>query len=425
MRKRFFYLPLLLILTVASLAAGCSVQREPPESARFLQVPSSIEKENSNLHTEGEFAIPYAEETPDDEPAASTRLTFMREGQQVLETTLEEAGLGATSGSIQVTDKAKYDVFLAKLEAQINADAVDAGFALSESFDAPYQYTSEQDGLSLDNEALMATLRKLSLTEDTVMIELPTKVLPPSVTMESLQNERTLIAAFTTEFKGSKKNRIHNITLAAQKMNGTVLEAGAVLSVNKTIGDRNKKNGWKLASAIAGGKYEDEYGGGVCQLSSTLYNACLLADLEIVERYHHSWPMSYVPIGRDATISTGSKDLRFKNTTSAPLLILTQVNAEGKSITVNIYGKKPEGYAYIEITSKKISTIPAPKNKTKLDESLPARTRETERKSRKGQVAETYKIYYDAQGNVIKKVFLYKDTYSPVQGIVYVSSDLY
>ena len=208
-------------------------------------------------------------------------------------------------------------------------------------------------------------------------------------------------------------------------MNGTVLEAGAVLSVNKTIGDRNKKNGWKLASAIAGGKYEDEYGGGVCQLSSTLYNACLLADLEIVERYHHSWPMSYVPIGRDATISTGSKDLRFKNTTSAPLLILTQVNAEGKSITVNIYGKKPEGYAYIEITSKKISTIPAPKNKTKLDESLPARTRETERKSRKGQVAETYKIYYDAQGNVIEKVFLYKDTYSPVQGIVYVSSDLY
>ncbi|MCL2695567.1 MAG: VanW family protein [Clostridiales bacterium] len=383
MKKQFLFCILILGLL------GCGGRPEPlPIEPRPLRVETPISQ--------------------------STRVSFTRNKEVIYEATLHGT-------------QTNYDAIISELETRVATEAVDATAKRAEAFDTPYEYTSEQEGLAVDRESLTAALSAISGADDAT-IEVPTKPLSPAVTRESLQNEQALLASFTTSFDKStlrKKNRVHNITLAASLLNGQVIEPNAVLSVNKTIGDRNKKNGYKTAAAIVGGKYEDEFGGGVCQVSSTLYNACLMADLEIVERYHHSWPMSYVPIGRDATISTGQKDLRIKNTTGAPLLILAQVDETNKTITFSLYGKKPEGYAYIEITSEKTGSIPAPKTKVKLEESLPAGTRDTERKSRKGQISETYKIYYDEQGNMIRKVLLYKDTYAPVQGIEYVSSDLY
>jgi vancomycin resistance protein YoaR len=195
--------------------------------------------------------------------------------------------------------------------------------------------------------------------------------------------------------------------------------------MNKTILDRTKENGYYLAPAIRNGTYEKEYGGGVCQVSSTLFNAVMMADLTITERHHHSWPMHYVPIGRDATIATGYKDFKFVNSTEGELVIFAHLDKKAKTVTVRLYGIHSTDFDHIRITSKRTGSLPAKGTKVKLDESLSAGSRVEERKERRGRTSVTYKEYYDADGKLIKKETAYEDSYPSIEGLVYVSADLY
>lgn len=145
------------------------------------------------------------------------------------------------------------------------------------------------------------------------------------------------LATYVTEFAGGSKGRIHNIQLAAEKVNGTTVEPGTVFSFNDTVGPTGKSSGFKKARIFVNGKDAEGYGGGVCQVSSTIYNAALAAGLEIVERHPHSKPVAYVPENKDAATSYGGKDFRFKNSTKAPVVVRASAN-EGL-LTVKIVGK--------------------------------------------------------------------------------------
>ncbi len=135
--------------------------------------------------------------------------------------------------------------------------------------------------------------------------------------------------------------------------------------------------------------------------------------------------MSYVGIGRDATISTGGKNFRFKNSTEAPIYLAAFASTNDMTVTVSIYGAPlPDGRT-IKITSECTGTMPAPSALIQLDESLPAETRVVERESRQGKTSRTYKNYYDADGNLIDRVVAYEDVYRPIEGLTYVSADLY
>jgi len=143
-----------------------------------------------------------------------------------------------------------------------------------------------------------------------------------------------VLGEYTTKFTAEPKSRNENISHAANAINGVVVEPGEVFSYNKAIGPTTKKAGYKRARIFIRGKKAFGYGGGVCQVSSTLYNAAAAADMEIVERHNHSLPVEYVPKGKDAATSYGGIDFRFKNSRSYPVAIETSVTEN--SLTVQI-----------------------------------------------------------------------------------------
>lgn len=150
------------------------------------------------------------------------------------------------------------------------------------------------------------------------------------------------LASYTTSFDASNTNRSTNVRLATKAINGKIVKPGKTFSFNGTVGERTAAKGYKPAIIFVGGKQETGLGGGVCQVSSTLFNAVLMSNLEIADRHCHSAPISYVPLGRDATVAYGSKDFKFTNNLKTPIKIETSYNSSG-SITMKIkanYGTK-------------------------------------------------------------------------------------
>ncbi|HWS29703.1 MAG TPA: VanW family protein [Clostridia bacterium] len=301
-------------------------------------------------------------------------------------------------------------------------------------------YTEEQAGREIDviplAAAVKAAIESGEAQSDTAWpesvlgarFEAEVHALHPGYTIENAKADTELISEFHTSFKGSvygKKNRVFNIEKAAGLINGVELAPGEEFDMNRTLGDRNLENGWKEAAAIRDATYVQEYGGGVCQVSSTLYNAVLMADLTVTERWHHSWPLGYVAIGRDATISTGGPNFKFQNTSGANIVICAYADKEEKTIHVELYGRRDKSGVTIKLKSYKVDTLEDLGEDLVLDEMLPFNTREVVREKRVGSVAETYKEYYDASGELLKRELVVRDKYRSVKGIVSVSRDIY
>ncbi|MCS6776645.1 MAG: VanW family protein [Chthonomonadaceae bacterium] len=170
-----------------------------------------------------------------------------------------------------------------------------------------------------------------------ITVTLPGQITRAQITAESLRQINGLLAAFSTSYGGTGRSRGENIALAARKIDGTLLAPGEIFSYNRVVGPRTPGEGFRLAPVIIRDMLVPGIGGGVCQVSSTLYNAALLADLKIVQRCNHGIPVRYLPPGRDATVVYGAIDLQFQNTTGAPLYI--SCSARGGRITFRLYGK--------------------------------------------------------------------------------------
>ncbi|RMG23207.1 MAG: hypothetical protein D6724_08855 [Armatimonadetes bacterium] len=171
-------------------------------------------------------------------------------------------------------------------------------------------------------------------------IELPVRITKPHIPKEAVDQIVEVMTTFTTKFNTGDRNRSSNIATAASRINGLVLLPGETFSYNGTVGKRSAKTGFKPAGVYASGRHEVDYGGGICQVSTTLFNAALLANLDIVERSNHSMPVPYVPIGRDATVDYGNIDLKFKNPYDFPIAISLEVS--GGTLTARILGRKDE-----------------------------------------------------------------------------------
>ena len=346
-------------------------------------------------------------------------------GNDVVRYRLSDMGVMVGSAGGLVIDEKVFKAFYQRLNDLYGTPAQDAQILYSEDPSSPLTFIPESEGQRIDEDSLVRALTDESTVGSFTVDLLPVKA---DLTEAELKARYALLSTFTTSFKGStlgRKNRVNNMALAVSRINGVVLEPGEEFSMNKTILDRTKENGYYLAPAIRNGAYEKEYGGGVCQVSSTLFNAVMMADLTITERHHHSWPMHYVPIGRDATIATGYKDFKFVNSTEGELVIFAHLDKKAKTITVRLYGIHSDEFDHIQITSKRTGSLPAKGTKVHLDESLSAGSRVEERKERRGRTSVTYKEYYDAQGKLIKKETAYEDSYPSIEGLVYVSADLY
>ena len=239
---------------------------------------------------------------------------------------------------------------------------------------------------------------------------IPALITYPEVTAAELEAEFTdcVIGTFSTNYSSSSPNRKENIRLASEKINGRILNPGEVFSFNDIVGPRTAATGYKVAHVYSGSKVVDGIGGGICQVSSTLYNAVVFADLEIVYRTNHSLPVSYVPLGRDATVSYGTIDFKFKNNKETPVKL--EVLADGNNLTVNIYGRKK----YLKDISIETAITGSRQYSTTVikDDTMYEDERKVEERGANGTNTQSYKVIKE-NGEVVLRTPLAKSSYSP------------
>lgn len=257
---------------------------------------------------------------------------------------------------------------------------------------------------------------KQILAENEKEYMIPLKITKPNITLKELGKEAfpNKLATYTTRYNPTNRNRSNNVELSTKKINGVILMPEEVFSYNKTVGERTITKGYKEAGAYAGGKVIQDVGGGVCQTSSTLYNVALLANLEIVDRTNHQFLTSYVAEGRDATVTWGGIDFKFKNTRTYPIKI--EAKAKNGVCEMSIYGIEEKKEYKVEIQSVVKTYIPYT-TKYEYDSNLKNREEVIMQNGYKGCTCETYRIL-KSNGKIVSKTLLSKDSYDSLPMII-------
>ncbi len=268
-------------------------------------------------------------------------------------------------------------------------------------------------------EGLLSSASRTEWLKSLTPIELPvtTREAVPQVTLEHLKEITARLSSFRTGMGGSSRNRISNVALACRAIDGTVLLPGDVFSYNDIVGPRVASAGFKEAPVIVKGELQPGIGGGICQVSSTLFNAALLADLQIVRRSHHAFPVHYVPAGRDATVVDGLIDFRFRNNLKHPVAIDAKVS--GGSVYFHIYGH-PADKREVELERGRISVIPAAIS-TVSDPRLPKGRRVVEKRAKSGQRVTLYRIVKQ-DGKELRRETVSRSAYRAFPGVVRVGT---
>lgn len=246
----------------------------------------------------------------------------------------------------------------------------------------------------------------------------------PEKTIEEIKKGFKKITGYVTSFAHGygTKNRCRNIQKAAGILNGCTIAPGQEISFNEYIGPRTEEDGWLRAPGITGGKeYEDSPGGGICQVSGTLYNALLQCGpnkIKITQRRHHSWPSEYVPYGLDCTVDTNGPDLKWRNISDSAIYIFAYADTDNGKMYIYIFTLPEEDGSYYETWAETVETKDPDETVIRENPMWPRGYKETTIKARKGYTAKAYLKHYDANGDLIETIYLYTDTYYPVQGVV-------
>lgn len=286
-------------------------------------------------------------------------------------------------------------------------------------------YTPETLGRTLNAAGMLEQVQRFeprNLAGDAATEPVPLRLTVfeqvPGVTVEKLKEEGLdrKIAEFTTSFTTSGEGRSYNVAAAAKALNETLLMPDEVFDYGKIVALAEEKYGWREAPVIVNGKLTPGMGGGICQVSSTLYNAALLAGLDIVERRNHSLAVHYLPAGLDATYADGYINFKFRNSTGKQLLVRTVV--ENKKLTVKLFGTLPDNVTYkTETVQLKVN---APKTVYVANDKLTLGKQSTVTKGENGYVVETYRLKL-VDGVVAERKRLSRDTYRATDALVAVN----
>lgn len=307
---------------------------------------------------------------------------------------------------IPVINKEPEKIDIDKIHDEIYKQVQDAYYTKD-----PFTVYPEVKGIDFDVEAARKLLEE---EKDEYIIQLI--ITNPKVTLDKIGSEAfpEQLSNFKTRYDVSNIGRSINLKLACQKINGKVVLPGEVFSYNKTLGPRTVATGYKNAKVYESGQVVDGIGGGICQISSTLYNAVLKANLEIVERRNHQFVTSYIGEGRDATVVYGMTDFKFKNTRKYPIQIKASV--QNGIADISIYGIKEENEYTFDFYTKVIEYLPFATQYIE-DGSLPVGTEKVKQKGARGVKTETY-ITKRLNGKVISTKLLSRDTYTPMNKII-------
>lgn len=277
----------------------------------------------------------------------------------------------------------------------------------------PFEVHESQNGVDF---AISIDEAKALLEQEQEEYEIGLKVLYPNVTTAQIGTEAfpDLLSTCTTSYIVSKVGRTNNLKLASSKIDGYVLMPGDTFSYNKVVGERTIEAGFQMAGVYSGGKEVEGLGGGICQISSTLYNIVVKSNLEIVQRENHVFLPGYLPAGQDATVVWGAIDFKFKNTRKYPVKIVSSVG--GGYVTMKLYGMKEENEPEISFETVYHQTL-YPQTVYEDTASLPEGQTKVETSGKNGCKSTTYKVVKQ-NGQVVSRTVLSNDTYKAMNKIV-------
>lgn len=302
-------------------------------------------------------------------------------------------------------DKATVRKLAETIASRVYVEPKDASVHSFDSSARTFKFNPEQVGAYIDAEQIYtAIVQQMDSRNYNGAIALSTTTVTPNTTVATLSKSFGLVASYTTNTT-AEYNRNVNIRIACNAISKEV-KNGETFSFNESTGKRQVDKGYLEAGVIISGASDQGLGGGVCQVSSTLFNAAVLANMQITEYHNHAWPLNYVEAGRDATVDwqfwqslEDSLDFKFKNTSGHPIYIVAYLSGSSLSkvnkCTVEIYGVAFNPGITISMVADLVSTTPAPTEvEMRLNTELPLGTQEESRKARTGYKYNTYRVYY-------------------------------
>jgi len=304
-----------------------------------------------------------------------------------------------------------------ELTREVTVEPIDANFKIDNRDNVTV--VPGKDGTGIDMKKLKSDLASVILEAKKPEVELALVTVPPArstVLLESMEING-LLAAYATRFDPAKISRTYNISVAARAFDGQLVRPGHEVSFNKVVGPRSSEAGYKNAPVIINNEIVEGLGGGVCQVSTTLYNCVLLAGLEVVERYNHSLPVSYVPIGRDATVVYDSLDFKFRNNTGSYIYIKSFVG--GGTVGFKIYGNTL--YKRDVTINTWVTREIEPEVVYENDPNLPKGEQVVKQEGAKGYQVSAERTF-SSSGVVEKREYLPVSEYSPVNKVIAVGT---
>jgi len=313
-----------------------------------------------------------------------------------------------------------YDPSLVRRYAQALAGQIDAepSSASIQSFNTQnytFSFSEGRPGRTLNQEKLVQdVMAALDAGGGSVQMEIATRA--PAQSLADVQSRYGLISYAITNASSSSSNRLTNIRRSLELINGICLEPGETFSFNQVVGERTEARGFKVATAYFSGEVTEQVGGGICQVSTTLFNAVVKADLKINERHPHSLTVSYVDLGKDAAVDWGNKDLRFTNNTQDKIYICCYLT-DDKRIRFGVFGKLlPNGES---ITIEGVQTgVVDYETEYQVNFTMASGAQNVVQKGKNGYTATAYKIRWDANGNQISRDELCKSRYQATKQII-------
>ena len=279
------------------------------------------------------------------------------------------------------------------------------------------EIVSGKVGRKLDVEASAAAIAAALADPTLSSVAAVVRTTQPHVTEEDLAHVEVVLSSYTTKFKPYMTDRTHNLRLASQALNQSAIKPGEVFSLNGRIGERLEERGYRAAPIFLEGQVRPSTGGGVCQVASTTYNAALLANLDIVERHHHSRPVDYVPTGRDATVYWGQYDLKVKNNLTDPVVLITEMGEN--TLTLKFLGSREDDYD-VELSRSGLSRVGYGTQEVP-DPELAEGKKTVEKPGRSGWRVDVFRKV-TRNGEVVREQKLHSDYYSPQTEVVRVGT---
>ncbi len=296
--------------------------------------------------------------------------------------------------------------------AGFTVEAVDASITRQ---NGTFVVTPSQDGTAVDAEATGEALQKAveeaiaAGMKEPVRVEAVMKTISPARTTEALSAIQDVLGTYSTDFSSSSRSRATNLQVGAGKINGTVLMPGETLSGYACMQPFTTANGYAVAAAYENGRVVDSVGGGVCQIATTLYNAALLAEMEITERQNHSMIVTYVPPSRDAAIAGTYKDIKITNPYDTPVYV--EAGTSERTLTFTIYGKETRpANRTVEYISETLGTTAPPEAVSWYDGALAPGEKVKVQASHTGRKSRLWKCVR-IDGTEVERTLLHTDTY--------------